>query len=102
MSSTGSDTPDGALPDADGPYGVADAEWRRVRGMVARLTAMEEAVAEMVDPDPDTLARLDRLRIKTARATNRATLADALADSLTDISDRRRNTGSSPSLNRTP
>lgn len=91
------------IPDdvpADGAYGVADEQWTRVRSLIARLNEMETAVAEMVDPDPDTLARLDRLRLRTARATERATLADALADSLTSIEDRRRG-ASSPSLNGT-
>ncbi len=85
---------------AGGPYGMADAEWRRVRSLSDRLSEMEAAVAEMVDPDPDTLAKLDRLRYRASRAANRATLADALADSLTEIDDRRRDS-SSPSLNRT-
>lgn len=93
-------TDDGAVSDETGPYGVADAEWQRVRSLVARLDEMEAAVAEMIDPDPDTLAKLDRLRLRTARATGRATLADSLAESLTTINDHRRR-GSSPSLNRT-
>lgn len=50
---------------------------------------MEEAVAEMVDPDPDTLARLDRARLKAARAANRASLADALADHLDQVRSKR-------------
>jgi len=84
----------------DGTFGVADGEWRRVREMADRLAVMEEAVAEMIDPDPDTLARLDRLRVKTARAVHRAKLADSLAEHLTDIADRRRFAGpSSPTDN---
>lgn len=57
---------------------------------------MEAAVAEMVDPDPDTLARLDRARVKAARAAQRATLADALADDLDDIRARRGHRSPSP------
>ncbi len=97
------DPHDTDIPDdvpADGAHGVADEQWTRVRSLIARLNEIEAAVAEMVDPDPDTLARLDRLRLRTARATERATLADALADSLTSIEDRRRG-ASSPSLNGT-
>ncbi len=51
---------------------------------------MEEAVAEMVDPDPDTLARLDRARVKAARAAQRAQLADELAQALEDMRAARR------------
>lgn len=93
---------DGVDADADpGTFGVADGQWRRVREVAERLARMEEAVAEMVDPDADSLARLDRLRIKAARAAERARLADSLAEHLTDIADRRRaSAASSPSDNR--
>lgn len=81
--------------DADAPT-VGDAEWQRVRRLAERVAAFEEAVAEMVDPDPDSLARLDRARIKAARAAQRAQLADALAEHLADIrATRRRRTGTS-------
>lgn len=75
---------------ADGPDEVANAEWARVRALADRVAQLEEAVAEMPDPDPDTLARLDRARLKAARAADRASLADALADHLGEIRAHRR------------
>lgn len=69
---------------------VADDQWQRVRAMAERVATMEEAVAEMVDPDPDTLARLDRARVKAARAAQRAQLADELAQALEDMRAARR------------
>lgn len=81
----------------DGADEVADAAWARVRGLAEKVARLEAAVAEMVDPDPDTLARLDRARVKAARAAERASLADALADDLDDIRARRvHRTPSSP------
>jgi hypothetical protein len=77
---------DGATEGADG---VADAAWARVRALAETVARLEEAVAEMPDPDPETLARLDRARIKAARAAQRASLADELADHLGDIRARR-------------
>ena len=73
-----------------GGDGVADDQWRRVRAMAERVAALEEAVAEMIDPDPDSLARLDRARIKAARAAQRAKLADELAEALEDMRAARR------------
>lgn len=78
------------LPNFDGPAGVADEEWQRVRDLAERVVAIEEAVTMMVDPDPDTLARLDRARVKAARAIERARLADHLADVLESIRAERR------------
>ena len=75
---------------ADGADEVANAEWARVRALAERVAALEDAVAEMVDSDPDTLHRLDRARLKAARAADRAALADALADHLQDLRSRRR------------
>ena len=75
---------------------VADKEWQRVRALADRVAAMEEAVAEMVDPDPDTLARLDRARIKAQRAAQRAQLADSLADTLAEIRLERRSPRRNP------
>ncbi len=81
----------------DGADEVADAAWARVRGLAEKVARLEAAVADMVDPDPDTLARLDRARVKAARAAERASLADALADDLDDIRARRvHRTPSSP------
>ncbi len=74
---------------ADGADGVADEAWTRVRALADKVARLEAAVAEMVDPDPDVLARLDRARLKAAKAAQRATLADALADHLDGISARR-------------
>lgn len=73
-----------------GGDGVADEQWQRVRAMAERVAALEEAVAEMIDPDPDSLARLDRARIKAARAAQRAKLADELAAALEDMRAARR------------
>ncbi|HRC07914.1 MAG TPA: hypothetical protein PLV41_06855 [Miltoncostaeales bacterium] len=73
-----------------GGDGVADDQWQRVRAMAERVAALEEAVAEMIDPDPDSLARLDRARIKAARAAQRAKLADELAEALEDMRAARR------------
>ena len=81
--------------ETQGADGVADAQWTRVRTLADRVTQLEEAVAEMVDPDADTLARLDRARVKAARAAERASLADALADHLDEIRASRRR-GSAP------
>lgn len=80
----------------DGADEVADAAWARVRGLADKVTRLEAAVAEMIDPDPDTLARLDRARLKAARAAQRAALADALADDLDDIRARRGHRTPSP------
>lgn len=77
---------------ADGADGVADQAWTRVRALAEKVAQLETAAAEMVDPDPDTLARLDRARLKAARAAQRASLADALADDLDGIRSRRSNT----------
>ncbi len=75
---------------------MADAEWQRVRTLAERLAELEAAAAEMVDPDPDTLARLDRARIKASRAAHRAQLADELAIHLDEIrAARRRRSGTS-------
>lgn len=76
---------------ADGADGVADEAWTRVRVLAEKVAQLEAAAAEMVDPDPDTLARLDRARYKAARAAQRASLADALADHLDEIRVKRGN-----------
>lgn len=80
----------------DGGDSVADEQWQRVRALADRVAVMEEAVAEMVDPDPDTLARLDRARIKAQRAAERAQLADSLADTLAEIRQERRSPRRTP------
>lgn len=73
----------------DGADGVADQAWTRVRALADKVAQLEAAAAEMVDPDPDTLARLDRARYKAAKAAQRASLADALSDHLEEIRSRR-------------
>jgi hypothetical protein len=78
------------LPDFSGPAGVADEEWRRVRDLAERVVEIEEIVARMVDPDAESLARLDRARVKAAKAVQRAELADHLADVLESIRSERR------------
>jgi hypothetical protein len=80
----------GDISGFSGGDGVADDQWQRVRAMAERVAALEEAVAEMIDPDPDSLARLDRARIKAARAAQRAKLADELAEALEDMRAARR------------
>jgi hypothetical protein len=44
-----------------------------------------EKHAAVDDLDADGLAQLDRLKIRAARASRRAGLADALADQLADL-----------------
>lgn len=58
---------------------VADEMWERVRRLAARAARFEqaEAVGEL---DEDNRARLDALRLRCARAAERARLADELAD----------------------
>lgn len=68
---------------------MADQAWTRVRVLADKVAQLEAAAAEMVDPDPDTLARLDRARYKAAKAAQRASLADALSDHLEEIRTRR-------------
>ncbi len=81
----------GVIDRAEGADGVANEAWARVRALADKVAQLESAAAAMVDPDPDTLARLDRARLKAARAAQRASLADALADHLGDINSRRVN-----------
>ncbi|HVG99349.1 MAG TPA: hypothetical protein VM844_01200 [Miltoncostaeaceae bacterium] len=58
---------------------VADELWDRVRRLAERVARFEEADATG-DLDDDGRARLDALRVRAARAADRAQLADHLAD----------------------
>lgn len=67
---------------------VADELWDRVREMAARLARLEaaEAIGEL---DDEGRARLALLRLRCARATDRARMADDLADQLAGARGRR-------------
>ncbi|MDH3225501.1 MAG: hypothetical protein OEM67_00200 [Thermoleophilia bacterium] len=67
---------------------VADDLWQRVRDLAARIDQLEKR-ASVEDLGPDEQARLDRMRIRVARAARRAELADDVADQLADPSGRR-------------
>ncbi|HTI33984.1 MAG TPA: hypothetical protein VL422_09935 [Miltoncostaea sp.] len=58
---------------------VADELWERVRTMAAKLAHLEAADA-LGELDDEGRARLGLLRMRCARATERARLADDLAD----------------------
>ena len=60
---------------------VGDAEWAKVRHLAERVALLEAAMVEGHDDD-ELEGRLARARIKAARATERALLADSLADEL--------------------
>jgi hypothetical protein len=62
---------------------VADELWERVRSLAERLARYEEAEA-VGELDEDGRARLGSLRVRAARAAERARLADELADELAD------------------
>jgi len=72
---------------ADRSDAVADELWQRVRGFAERIAAMEELEA-LGELDEHGQARLDALRVRCARAADRAGLADALADRLADLRGR--------------
>lgn len=72
---------------ADRSDAVADELWRRVRGFAERIAAMEELEA-LGELDEHGQARLDSLRVRCARAADRAGLADELADRLADLRSR--------------
>jgi hypothetical protein len=64
---------------ADRSEVVADELWDRVRRLAERVARFEEADA-MGELDDEGRARLDALRVRAARAAERAQLADHLAD----------------------
>ncbi len=72
-----------AEPGADS---VADDAWQRVRDLADRMKRYEAAAA---DGDDEAAAQAERLRVRAARATEKARLADGVADSLADITRRR-------------
>jgi hypothetical protein len=70
---------------------VADEQWDRVRRLAERVARYEEADA-VGDLDEEGRARLGALRLRAARAAERARLADQLADLIAEAraSGRRR------------
>ncbi len=66
---------------------MADDLWRRVRRFAERIAALEELDA-LDELDDDGRARLDALRVRCARATERARLADDMSDRLADLRGR--------------
>jgi len=73
---------------ADQSERVADELWDRVRTMAARAAKLEEADA-LGELDEEGRGRLAALRIRCSRATERARLADDIADSFADVRARR-------------
>ena len=60
---------------------VADELWGRVRTLAERMARFEEADA-VGELDDEGRARLGALRVRAARAAERARLADELADQI--------------------
>jgi hypothetical protein len=71
-----------------GPEAVADALWERVRRLaeVAGKLGEAEALGEL---DLVSQARLDRARVRLARAAARAQMADELSDQLAELRAQR-------------
>ena len=67
---------------------VADELWGRVRTMASRLARLEEADA-IGELDEEGRGRLAVLRLRCSRATERARLADELADRVAEVRARR-------------
>jgi hypothetical protein len=81
-------------PEQPGPEAVADAAWERVRELAGRAEALERLAATDPDPDAELAMRLARARERAGRAVDRAELADALADRLSELErSRHRPTG---------
>jgi hypothetical protein len=78
-----------------GADGVADARWARVRELAGRAERLE-AADRLGELDEEGRARLDRLRLKAARAIDSARLADELADRLNGIARSRRSGRGAP------
>jgi hypothetical protein len=66
---------------SSGADDVADRLWRRVRELAAQVDELESC-AQAGNLALAEQARLDRLRVRAARAARRAELADELADQL--------------------
>jgi hypothetical protein len=63
---------------------VADELWERVRMMAAKVAGLEAADA-LGELDEEGRGRLAVLRLRCARAAERAQLADALADQVAGV-----------------
>ena len=74
---------------ASGGEAVADEMWARVRRLAAHAERLERAAA-LDELDEEGRARLAALRLRCARAAERARLADDLADRVADIGAARR------------
>lgn len=77
---------------------VADGLWRRVRHLAAQIAALED-VERLDGLDEDGRSRLASLRLRCARAADRAALADDLADRLSRV---RRPDGAAPGASQLP
>ena len=75
-------------PDPPTPDALGDAQWARVRHLAERVSLLEAAMVDRHD-DEELEGRLARARIKASRATERALLADSLADELTRVARPR-------------
>jgi hypothetical protein len=71
------------------PDRVADELWARVRVLAARVERLSVAADEDA-LGPDDVLRLERARVRLARAAERAQLADDLADQVAEVRMRRR------------
>ena len=75
------------------PDRVADELWGRVRVLAARVERLSAAAdADVLSPEDEL--RLERARVRLARAAERAQLADDLADQVAEVRMRRRRAGS--------
>lgn len=63
---------------------VADDLWERVRRLAERVKRFEEAEA-VGELDEEGRARLGALRVRAARAVDRARLADELSDRVNEV-----------------
>jgi regulator of sigma D len=76
---------------ADRSEAVADELWDRLRALADRVARYEEADA-VGELDEEGRAKLDALRVRAARAADRAQLADELADLVAEARAARRRT----------
>ena len=67
---------------------VADELWNRVRTMAARAARLEQADA-LGELDDEGRGRLVALRMRCSRATERAQLADEIADRFAEVRAER-------------
>lgn len=73
---------------ADHSESVADELWNRVRTMAARAARLEQADA-LGELDEEGRGRLVALRMRCSRATERAQLADEIADRFAEVRAER-------------